>query len=102
MTSIQTQWIWRRCAGMILDATTADRSLFEREFDVCVIGSGPAGITLARQIAAAGADVALMEAGGLEFSAESQDIYRGEIAGQDTRRDTRARHQNGPTSGGPP
>ena len=33
---------------MIADAATIDRSAFERTFDVCVIGAGPAGITLAR------------------------------------------------------
>ena len=40
---------------MIADAATIDRSAFERTFDVCVIGAGPAGITLARKLAAAGA-----------------------------------------------
>lgn len=68
---------------MLADANTADRSAFERTFDVCVIGAGPAGITLARRLAAAGLDVALMEAGGLEFSEESQDVYRGSNIGQE-------------------
>ena len=31
--------------AMIADASTADRSAFDRTFDVCVIGAGPAGIT---------------------------------------------------------
>ncbi len=39
---------------MLADATTADRSAFAQTFDVCVIGAGPAGITLARRLAAAG------------------------------------------------
>ena len=63
---------------MIADAATVDRSAFGRAFDVCVIGAGPAGITLARRLAAAGAEVALMEAGGLEITPESQDVYVGE------------------------
>jgi choline dehydrogenase-like flavoprotein len=67
---------------MRADAATADRSAFERQFDVCVIGAGPAGITLARRLAAQGLTVALMEAGGLEFSEESQDVYRGSNIGQ--------------------
>ena len=62
---------------MIADASSMDRSAFEESFDVCVIGAGPAGITLARRLAAAGARVALMEAGGLEITEESQDVYRG-------------------------
>ena len=68
---------------MIFDATDMDRSLFDRTFDVCVIGSGPAGMTLARALAATGFDVALMEGGGLEFTEESQDLYLGEVTGLD-------------------
>ncbi|HRO12191.1 GMC oxidoreductase [Amaricoccus sp.] len=68
---------------MIADASSMDRSAFEREFDVCVVGSGPAGITLARRLAAKGARVALMEAGGLEYSDESQDAYRGTNIGME-------------------
>ena len=65
---------------MRFDATT-DRAAFERGFDVCVIGTGPAGTTLARKLAARGLDVALMEAGGLEWSEESQDVTRGTSVG---------------------
>ena len=68
---------------MIVDATDADRGLFARTFDACVIGTGPAGITLARRLAARGFSVALMEGGGLELSDESQDLYKGEIVGLD-------------------
>jgi choline dehydrogenase-like flavoprotein len=68
---------------MITDASSIDRSAFEREFDTCVIGSGPAGITLARRLAAAGASVALMEAGGLDITEVSQDAYRGTNVGME-------------------
>jgi len=66
---------------VILDVETAERSVFDRDFDACVIGSGPAGITLARRLAARGLDVALMEGGDLEWSDESQDVYAGESVG---------------------
>jgi hypothetical protein len=33
---------------MLYDARDMDRGLFTRTFDVCVVGSGPAGMTLAR------------------------------------------------------
>lgn len=67
---------------MILDAT--DLQPAGSALDgaaVCVIGSGPAGLTVARRLAAAGRDVVLLEAGGFEPSAESQDVYRGVNAG---------------------
>lgn len=66
---------------MLADAATAERAAFDRPFDVCVVGAGPAGITLARTLAARGLDVALMEAGELEYSDRSQEFYSGELVG---------------------
>jgi choline dehydrogenase-like flavoprotein len=68
---------------VLTDANGPDRAAFERDFDVCVVGAGPAGITLARALAARGLAVALMEAGGQEFDPDSQDLYAGEILGLD-------------------
>ena len=50
-----------------------------RRFDVCIAGSGPAGMTLALALAEKGKDVLLLEGGGTEFSNRSQDLYIGEI-----------------------
>lgn len=67
---------------MRFDAGGPDRALFTaRIFDVCVIGTGPAGMTLARTLAARGLDVALMEGGEMEWTPESQDVYVGENLG---------------------
>jgi choline dehydrogenase-like flavoprotein len=68
---------------MFFDAADVDRTRFARTFDVCVVGAGPAGVTLARALAARGFDVALMEGGGFDVSVESQDQYVGEIVGMD-------------------
>ena len=63
---------------MILDAEALEPAHFaERAFDVCVVGSGPAGLALARSLAAQGKSVALMEGGGLEISWESEELYEG-------------------------
>lgn len=50
--------------------------------DVCVIGAGAAGITIARELAASRHDVVLVESGGLETEAEPQNLAAGEIVGQ--------------------
>lgn len=47
----------------------------------CILGSGPAGITIARKLAAAGIPVVIFEAGSREFSDGSQDFYRGTTIG---------------------
>jgi choline dehydrogenase-like flavoprotein len=65
---------------MLVDAG-ADRGPFARDFDACVIGAGPAGVTLARRLAAQGYGVALMEGGGLDLEPHSQALYEGELVG---------------------
>jgi len=67
---------------MLLDAEQRHDGWFKEViFDVCICGAGPAGITLARALAGKGRRVALMEAGGLEASAQSQVLYQGRNAG---------------------
>lgn len=66
---------------MIHDLSAGGGDAFAAPADVCVVGAGPAGITVARRLAAKGTDVVLMEGGGLDISAESQALYEGEITG---------------------
>ncbi|WP_292430738.1 GMC family oxidoreductase [Mesorhizobium sp.] len=47
----------------------------------CILGSGPAGTTIARKLGAAGIPVTVLEAGSREFGDESQDFYRGTTVG---------------------
>jgi choline dehydrogenase-like flavoprotein len=52
------------------------------ESDVCIVGGGPAGITLALELAKLGRDVVLIEGGGKTPSVEGQALYKGDIVGQ--------------------
>ena len=50
-------------------------------FDVCIVGSGPAGMTCALELAANGKRVLLLEGGDTEYLKQSQDIYLGTTIG---------------------
>ena len=51
-------------------------------YDVCICGTGPAGITTARRLAARGKRVLLLEGGDLLFTDESQSLYKGANVGR--------------------
>ena len=51
------------------------------EADLCVIGAGAAGITIAREFAGRQTSVLLLESGGLEFEGATQALYDYENAG---------------------
>jgi len=50
--------------------------------DICIVGGGAAGITLARDLAGEGRRIVVLESGGLEPEGKTQDLYEGETAGQ--------------------
>jgi choline dehydrogenase-like flavoprotein len=65
---------------MILDARNIpDGQVLET--DVCIIGAGAAGITLAREFRNKRFRVILLESGGFEPDAETQALYKGDIVG---------------------
>ena len=51
------------------------------EYDICIIGSGAAGITIAQSLNKYNLKIALIEGGSHEFSRQSQDIYKGKLIG---------------------
>lgn len=59
-------------ARSIPDGSVADA-------DVCIVGAGAAGITIARELAARPLRVALLESGWLEPDAATQSLYAGEV-----------------------
>jgi choline dehydrogenase-like flavoprotein len=52
-------------------------------FDVCIVGSGPAGITVAREICRAGLSVCLVESGAHKCSGEIQTLNAGGVDSTD-------------------
>ncbi len=47
--------------------------------DICIVGAGPAGITLALDLESAGLNVTLLESGSREFDQEMFTLTRGEV-----------------------
>lgn len=50
------------------------------DIDVCIVGAGAAGITLACELDGCGLKVVLLEAGGFKLDADALDYYRGTAA----------------------
>jgi choline dehydrogenase-like flavoprotein len=66
---------------LLIDArSVAGGSAFE--CDLCVVGSGPAGIGIADRLRESGLRVILLEAGGRDYELPAQRLYRGQIVGQ--------------------
>ena len=65
---------------MLIDARTIPtNSTIETE--VCIVGAGPAGITLAREFVEQNFRVCLLESGSLEFDENTQSLCQGESVG---------------------
>lgn len=67
---------------MLLDLRAMDDSV-ELSSEVCIVGAGAAGISLARRLAMQGVGVLLVESGGADHENEIQDLARGETVGED-------------------
>jgi choline dehydrogenase-like flavoprotein len=69
---------------MIFNAEDRQDAWFhDASFDVCIVGAGPAGITLARALAKGGWTVGLFEGGAEDVATESQELYDGDIIGEE-------------------
>ena len=66
---------------MFIDSTTLpDNALIKA--DICIIGAGAAGITLARDLAGGNRRIVVFESGGFDFSQETQHLDDREAVGQ--------------------
>ncbi|MGZ8998907.1 MAG: FAD-dependent oxidoreductase, partial [Allosphingosinicella sp.] len=54
-----------------------------RETEICIIGAGAAGLTLARRLLKLGHELILLESGGDEYEAVTADLNAGENVGED-------------------
>ena len=93
---------------MLIDARDLAEQTVLRT-DVCIVGGGAAGITIARDLQGRGLDVVLLESGGLEADPDTQDLAAGAMIdavfrdGFDPEReirlqDTRLRYLGGTTN----
>lgn len=84
---------------MLVDARGFDATEPVR-CDACIVGAGPAGITLALELADRGRNVCLLESGGLGHERSSQALLDGEVAGSGYPRliETRSAMLGGATS----
>lgn len=65
---------------MLIDARTIPKNTTVPA-DVCIVGGGAAGITLARELIGQSFDVCLLESGGLQFDIATQALYQGRSVG---------------------
>lgn len=65
---------WSVVAEMFIDAKEIDDNA-TLQADLCIIGGGAAGISLAYSLRDSGIEVILLESGGFEFDDKVQDLY---------------------------
>lgn len=63
---------------MIRDADEVERNA-RLEVDICIVGSGPAGISLALTLSGQGLSIILLESGRMEAAESTQALYAGEV-----------------------
>lgn len=84
---------------MLIDALQLpEDTLIEK--DICIVGAGAAGITLAREFINQPYQVCLLESGGLNFDEVTQSLYAGENTGASyfPLKESRARYLGGSTN----
>ncbi len=63
------------------------------ESEVCIVGTGPAGTTLARELVGQDFSVCLLESGAIEFDQETQNLCVGETVGDEFKTLYETRHR---------
>jgi choline dehydrogenase-like flavoprotein len=68
---------------MITDALSVQPAGTVLEADVCIVGAGAAGITLAREFVNSKLRVVVLESGGMQLDSATQNLYAGINVGRD-------------------
>ena len=63
---------------MIINASQVDNNKILKG-DLCIIGSGPAGLTIASKLAKSNLDIIVIPGGGFKITKKNQDLYKGII-----------------------
>jgi choline dehydrogenase-like flavoprotein len=66
---------------MIVDARSLPAGTII-DSEVCIVGAGAAGVTLAREFSNARFRVTLLESGGMDYEPDTQELYEGESIGR--------------------
>ncbi|WP_036478998.1 GMC oxidoreductase [Myxosarcina sp. GI1] len=84
---------------MLIDARTLPEDTVIEQ-DICIIGAGAAGITLAREFIDRSEQVCLLESGGMDFDEATQSLYGDKNIGNSyyPLKETRARYLGGSTN----
>ena len=69
-----------QAAAVELDARSAPEGT-TLSADVCIVGAGPVGLSLAYELQATGAQVLLLESGGYHTEAQVEELDAGEVSG---------------------
>ena len=68
---------------MIIDGRSGDADSAPLDYDILIVGGGPAGTTIANELDGTGLRVAILESGGVEFDPDTQALYEGRVTGLD-------------------
>jgi choline dehydrogenase-like flavoprotein len=66
---------------MLIDLKNSANDSTEIDVDICIIGAGPAGITIARELIGSDKKVLLVESGGVREDREALSLYEGYTIG---------------------
>jgi hypothetical protein len=66
---------------MIFDLNSQTKNFILKEYDIVIVGSGPAGISTAYRLKDTGLKILVAEGGDKQFSIESSNIYKGQVNG---------------------